>query len=127
MDPGLGELVPVAAHPGQAGNVQILGEEETGHRRRRRRVFLTSSPNEDFFWAVGSIGFIIDAGLEKRDASFSLGVSKGSSNMHNIELLSTHDDAVTGLQPQDQNRLCHHPANQQRPSQEPPTADGCNR
>lgn len=73
LNPSLGELVPVAVHPGQAGNVPILVEEEVEHRRRRRirRVFLTSSPNEDFFWAVGSIGFIIDAGLEKRNASFS--------------------------------------------------------
>lgn len=50
-------------HPGQPGTLPILGEEETS---RTRRVFLTSSPNEDFFWAVGSITFVIDAGLEKR-------------------------------------------------------------
>nr|XP_019945443.1 PREDICTED: putative pre-mRNA-splicing factor ATP-dependent RNA helicase DHX32 [Paralichthys olivaceus] len=61
--PDLGELLPVAVHPGQPGNLPLLGEEETG---RTRRVFLTSSPNEDFFWAVGSIRFVIDAGLEKR-------------------------------------------------------------
>lgn len=46
----------------------MLGEEETG---RTRRVFLTSSPNEDFFWAIGSISFVIDAGLEKRYVSLS--------------------------------------------------------
>lgn len=70
LNPSLGKLVPVAVHPGQAGNAQILVEEETEHTGRRRRVFLTSSPYEDFFWAVGSIGFIIDSGLEKRNASF---------------------------------------------------------
>ncbi|XP_047458334.1 putative pre-mRNA-splicing factor ATP-dependent RNA helicase DHX32 isoform X2 [Mugil cephalus] len=63
LPPVLGELLPVAVHPGQPGNLPILGEEQTG---RARRVFLTSSPNEDFFWAVRSISFIIDAGLEKR-------------------------------------------------------------
>ncbi|XP_037637341.1 putative pre-mRNA-splicing factor ATP-dependent RNA helicase DHX32 [Sebastes umbrosus] len=63
LHPDLGELLPVAVHPGQPGNLPILGEEETG---RTRRVFLTSSPNEDFFWAVSSIRFVIDAGLEKR-------------------------------------------------------------
>ncbi|XP_078129587.1 putative pre-mRNA-splicing factor ATP-dependent RNA helicase DHX32 [Sander vitreus] len=63
LSPDLGELLPVAVHPGQPGNLPILGEEETG---RPRRVFLTSSPNEDFFWAVSSIRFVIDAGLEKR-------------------------------------------------------------
>ncbi|KAM8739391.1 putative pre-mRNA-splicing factor ATP-dependent RNA helicase DHX32 [Acanthopagrus schlegelii] len=64
LPPGLGELLPVAVHPGQPGSLPVLGEEEeTG---RTRRVFLTSSPNEDFFWAVGSISFVIDAGLEKR-------------------------------------------------------------
>ncbi|XP_034464782.1 putative pre-mRNA-splicing factor ATP-dependent RNA helicase DHX32 [Hippoglossus hippoglossus] len=61
--PDLGELLPVAVHPGQPGNLPLEGEEETG---RTRRVFLTSSPNEDFFWAVSSIRFVIDAGLEKR-------------------------------------------------------------
>ncbi|XP_040905514.1 putative pre-mRNA-splicing factor ATP-dependent RNA helicase DHX32 [Toxotes jaculatrix] len=63
LPPDLGELLPVAVHPGQTGNLPILGEEDTG---RTRRVFLTSSPNEDFFWAVRSVGFVIDAGLEKR-------------------------------------------------------------
>ncbi|XP_044070572.1 putative pre-mRNA-splicing factor ATP-dependent RNA helicase DHX32 isoform X2 [Siniperca chuatsi] len=63
LPPDLGELLPVAVHPGQPGNLPILGEEET---RQNRRVFLTSSPNEDFFWAVSSISFVIDAGLEKR-------------------------------------------------------------
>ncbi|KAG8000186.1 ATP-dependent RNA helicase DQX1 [Nibea albiflora] len=63
LPPHLGDLLPVAVHPGQPGNLPGLGEEETG---RTRRVFLTSSPNEDFFWAVSSISFVIDAGLEKR-------------------------------------------------------------
>lgn len=66
LSPDLGELLPVAVHPGQPGNLPILGEEETG---RPRRVFLTSSPNEDFFWAVSSIRFVIDAGIEKRYVS----------------------------------------------------------
>ncbi|XP_058507944.1 putative pre-mRNA-splicing factor ATP-dependent RNA helicase DHX32 [Solea solea] len=59
----LGELLPVAVHPGQPGDLPVQGEEEKG---RTRRVFLTSSPNEDFFWGFGSIRFVIDAGLEKR-------------------------------------------------------------
>lgn len=67
--PDLGELLPVAVHPGQPGNLPLVGEEETG---RPRRVFLTSSPNEDFFWAVSTISFVIDAGLEKRFVSQSL-------------------------------------------------------
>lgn len=36
-----------------------------------RRVILTSSPNEDFFWAASSINFVIDAGLEKKYVSLS--------------------------------------------------------
>ncbi|XP_076599660.1 putative pre-mRNA-splicing factor ATP-dependent RNA helicase DHX32 [Chaetodon auriga] len=63
LPPDLGELLPIAVHPGQPGNLPVHGEEETD---RTRRVFLTSSPNEDFFWAVNSISFVIDAGLEKR-------------------------------------------------------------
>ncbi|XP_034537832.1 putative pre-mRNA-splicing factor ATP-dependent RNA helicase DHX32 isoform X2 [Notolabrus celidotus] len=63
VPPDLGELQPITVHPGQPGNLPVQGEEETN---RSRRVFLTSSPNEDFFWAVNSISFVIDAGLEKR-------------------------------------------------------------
>ncbi|KAM3863116.1 putative pre-mRNA-splicing factor ATP-dependent RNA helicase DHX32 [Diretmus argenteus] len=61
--PAVGELLPIAVHPGRAGSLPVLPEEG---EVRTRRVFLTSSPNEDFFWAVGSISFIIDAGLQKR-------------------------------------------------------------
>ncbi|KAM9366007.1 putative pre-mRNA-splicing factor ATP-dependent RNA helicase DHX32 [Pholidichthys leucotaenia] len=65
--PDLGELLPITVHPGQPGNLPILEEEEEEEERgRTRRVFLTSSPNEDFFWAVSSISFVIDAGLERR-------------------------------------------------------------
>ncbi|XP_071388809.1 putative pre-mRNA-splicing factor ATP-dependent RNA helicase DHX32 [Centroberyx affinis] len=63
LPPALGELLPITVHPGRAGSLPILGEEGGV---RTRRVFLTSSPNEDFFWAVGSIRFVIDAGLQKR-------------------------------------------------------------
>lgn len=62
----LGELLPVAVHPGQYGSLPDLGEDS----HRTRRVFLTSSPNEDFFWAVSSIHFVIDAGLERRYVSY---------------------------------------------------------
>lgn len=65
LHPDLGELLPVAVHPGQPGNLPLLGEEE----ETCRRVFLTSSSNEDFFWAVSSISFVIDGGLEKRYVS----------------------------------------------------------
>ncbi|XP_041865554.1 putative pre-mRNA-splicing factor ATP-dependent RNA helicase DHX32 isoform X2 [Melanotaenia boesemani] len=63
LPPHLGELLPVAVHPGQHGNLPIMRQEAAV---RTRRVFLTSSPNEDFFWDVSSISFVIDAGLEKR-------------------------------------------------------------
>lgn len=63
LHPDLGKLLPVAVHPGRPGALTVLEEEESSPPRR---VFLTSSPNEDFFWAVGSIGFVIDVGLEKR-------------------------------------------------------------
>lgn len=71
----LGELLPIAVHPGQPGSLPIPVEEETS---KARRVFLTSSPNEDFFWAVTSISFVIDAGLEKRYVSWFLLASSGS-------------------------------------------------
>ncbi|XP_024152299.1 putative pre-mRNA-splicing factor ATP-dependent RNA helicase DHX32 [Oryzias melastigma] len=63
LPPHLGGLVPIAVHPGQPGSLPILGDEEA---EPTRRVILTSSPNEDFFWADRSIRFVIDAGLEKR-------------------------------------------------------------
>ncbi|KAM6956543.1 putative pre-mRNA-splicing factor ATP-dependent RNA helicase DHX32 [Aplochiton taeniatus] len=63
LPPLLGELLPITVHPGQAGSLPVLGAEVEG---RTRRVFLTSSPNEDFFWAVNTIRFVIDAGFQKR-------------------------------------------------------------
>ncbi|KAM4730429.1 putative pre-mRNA-splicing factor ATP-dependent RNA helicase DHX32 isoform 2-T2 [Anableps anableps] len=62
LPPDLGELLPIAVHPGQSGSLPVFGEEAG----QIRRVFLTRSPNEDFFWAFSSINFVIDAGLEKR-------------------------------------------------------------
>lgn len=67
LPPDLGELLPFALHPGRPGSLPLL-EEGAG---RARRVFLTSSPNEDFFWALSSIRFVIDPGLEKRSVSRS--------------------------------------------------------
>uniref|UniRef100_A0A665TUW6 Putative pre-mRNA-splicing factor ATP-dependent RNA helicase DHX32 n=1 Tax=Echeneis naucrates TaxID=173247 RepID=A0A665TUW6_ECHNA len=64
LPPDLGALLPVPVHPGRPGSLPAGAETDTG---RTRRVFLTSSPNEDFFWAVSSISFVIDAGLEKRN------------------------------------------------------------
>uniref|UniRef100_A0A8C5GS16 DEAD-box helicase OB fold domain-containing protein n=1 Tax=Gouania willdenowi TaxID=441366 RepID=A0A8C5GS16_GOUWI len=66
LPPDRGELLPVAVHPGLLGTLPLIGEEEVG---RIRRVFLTSSPNEDFFWAFKSITFVIDTGLEKRNVT----------------------------------------------------------
>ncbi|KAK2824417.1 hypothetical protein Q5P01_021592 [Channa striata] len=63
LPPDLGELLPVAVHPGQPGSQLVFGEEETG---RTRRIFLTCSPSEDLFWPVTSVRFVIDAGLENR-------------------------------------------------------------
>ncbi|XP_034040597.1 putative pre-mRNA-splicing factor ATP-dependent RNA helicase DHX32 [Thalassophryne amazonica] len=59
----LGQLLPVAIHPGQTGRLLHVGEDKSG---RTRRVFVTSSPNEEFFWPVSSVRFVIDTGLERR-------------------------------------------------------------
>lgn len=59
----LGELLSFTVHPGTTETLLDSMEDKTG---RNRRVFFTSSPNEDFFWAVTSIRFVIDTGLEKR-------------------------------------------------------------
>ncbi|XP_036378456.1 DEAD/H (Asp-Glu-Ala-Asp/His) box polypeptide 32a [Megalops cyprinoides] len=58
----LGELVPLALCPPQGGGLPILGEEQG----RSRRVFLTSSQGENMFWAVDTVNFIIDTGMEKK-------------------------------------------------------------
>ncbi|XP_046885171.1 putative pre-mRNA-splicing factor ATP-dependent RNA helicase DHX32 [Hypomesus transpacificus] len=58
-----GELLPITVHPGSGCSLLVLGEGEEG---RARRVFLTSSPNEELFWAVDSIRFVIDAGVQRR-------------------------------------------------------------
>uniref|UniRef100_A0A674DH67 DEAH-box helicase 32 (putative) n=1 Tax=Salmo trutta TaxID=8032 RepID=A0A674DH67_SALTR len=66
---GLGELVPVVWCPGQGRAPSLLGE-GMGSRgtvtTRGRRVFLSTSQGEDMFWAVDSVNFVIDAGVEKR-------------------------------------------------------------
>lgn len=56
-----GELVPVSLCPAQGDSLSVLSEES-----KSRRVFLTCSPSEDLFWAVQSIRFVIDAGVQKR-------------------------------------------------------------
>ncbi|KAJ8404825.1 hypothetical protein AAFF_G00332120 [Aldrovandia affinis] len=61
----LGVLVPLALCSAQGGDAPLLGEEQG--RSRGRRVFLTSSQGEDMFWAVDTVNFVIDAGVEKRD------------------------------------------------------------
>ncbi|CAL8255819.1 unnamed protein product [Lota lota] len=60
LPPALGQLCPIPVHPGRAGS--LTSQPASGSRR----VFLTSSPNEDFLWAVDSIKFVIDAGLRER-------------------------------------------------------------
>lgn len=58
----LGELIPVSVCPEQEHSLPVLTEPEG----RCRRVFLTCGPTEDLFWAMHSIRFIIDAGVQKR-------------------------------------------------------------
>ncbi|KAM4623602.1 DEAD/H (Asp-Glu-Ala-Asp/His) box polypeptide 32a [Polymixia lowei] len=60
----LGQMVPVVLCPGQGGQLPILGEEPGS--RRSRRVFLSAQQGEDMFWAIDSVTFVIDTGLEKR-------------------------------------------------------------
>uniref|UniRef100_A0A8K9XIQ3 DEAH (Asp-Glu-Ala-His) box polypeptide 32a n=1 Tax=Oncorhynchus mykiss TaxID=8022 RepID=A0A8K9XIQ3_ONCMY len=65
----LGELVPVVLCPGQGRTPSLLGE-GMGSRgsvtTRCRLVFLSTSQGEDMFWAVDSVNFVIDVGVEKR-------------------------------------------------------------
>ena len=86
LPPDLGELLPIAVHPSQPGTLPVLGEMETC---RTRRVFLTSSPNEDFFWAVNSISFVVDAGLEKRYVSSSFIFVIKMGLMGNLSIFQT--------------------------------------
>lgn len=58
----LGELKPVSICPEQEGSLPVLAEGEGSYRR----VYLTCGPTEDLFWAMHSIHFIIDAGVQKR-------------------------------------------------------------
>ncbi|XP_073725761.1 putative pre-mRNA-splicing factor ATP-dependent RNA helicase DHX32 [Misgurnus anguillicaudatus] len=56
-----GEMMPVSLYPEQGHGFLDLSEE-----RKCRRVFLTCSPSAYLFWAVQSIRFVIDAGVQKR-------------------------------------------------------------
>ncbi|XP_035260473.1 DEAD/H (Asp-Glu-Ala-Asp/His) box polypeptide 32a [Anguilla anguilla] len=58
----LGELLPIALCPAQGRGVPLQGEEQG----KTRRVFLTSSRGEDMFWAVDTVNFVIDVGVEER-------------------------------------------------------------
>ncbi|XP_051968938.1 DEAD/H (Asp-Glu-Ala-Asp/His) box polypeptide 32a isoform X1 [Xyrauchen texanus] len=62
MSVSLGQLVPVALCPGHAGVCPTITEGQ----RKSRRVFLSCSQSEDFFWPVDSVHFVIDTGVEKK-------------------------------------------------------------
>uniref|UniRef100_A0A4W4GJN8 Helicase-associated domain-containing protein n=1 Tax=Electrophorus electricus TaxID=8005 RepID=A0A4W4GJN8_ELEEL len=53
----------IAICPQPEGNLPLPMEEE---HSRCRKVFLTCGPTEHLFWALHSIHFIIDAGVQKR-------------------------------------------------------------
>ncbi|KAG5262326.1 hypothetical protein AALO_G00273980 [Alosa alosa] len=59
---GLGQLIPVALHPGRLGLDPCMAEEQPNSRR----VFLSHSQAEDMFWAVDSLNFVIDTGMERK-------------------------------------------------------------
>lgn len=72
---GLGQLVPVALYPGRLGLNSCAAEEQANSRR----VFLSHSQAEDMFWAVDSLNFVIDTGMERKYVSrcfFSVGMMK---------------------------------------------------
>ncbi|KAA0711275.1 putative pre-mRNA-splicing factor ATP-dependent RNA helicase DHX32 [Triplophysa tibetana] len=56
-----GEMVPVSVCP-ELGHCYLDHSEE----KNIRKVFLTCSPSADLFWAVLTIRFVIDAGVQKR-------------------------------------------------------------
>uniref|UniRef100_A0A6Q2YS19 Helicase ATP-binding domain-containing protein n=1 Tax=Esox lucius TaxID=8010 RepID=A0A6Q2YS19_ESOLU len=63
----LGDLLPLRLYPGQVWGPPPLVEEFRGTGTARcRRVFLSTRQGEDLFWAVNSVRFVIDAGVEKR-------------------------------------------------------------
>ncbi|XP_067101181.1 putative pre-mRNA-splicing factor ATP-dependent RNA helicase DHX32 [Osmerus mordax] len=64
----LGQLVPVNLSMG-LGQVQWQGGVPfilAGEQSKTRRVFLSTHRGEDTFWAVDSVNFVIDTGVEKR-------------------------------------------------------------
>ncbi len=85
-----GELVPVSLCP-ERDSPSVLSEES-----KSRRVFLTCSPSEDVFWAVDSIRFVIDAGVQKRyvcsDFVFILNFIDTSPNYELSVLYCKHFD-----------------------------------
>ncbi|XP_066549224.1 putative pre-mRNA-splicing factor ATP-dependent RNA helicase DHX32 [Amia ocellicauda] len=68
LSPDLGELVPVPLCPAQGAGVPSVGEDlDRNVKAPGRRVFLTTSQGEDLFWAIDTVNFVIDAGMEKRE------------------------------------------------------------
>ena len=84
-----GELLPITVHPGSGCSLLVLGEGEEG---RARRVFLTSSPNEELFWAVDSIRFVIDAGVQRRCVRSQDGSDTSSVLEIHVEVLCSSFD-----------------------------------
>ncbi|XP_006630576.1 putative pre-mRNA-splicing factor ATP-dependent RNA helicase DHX32 [Lepisosteus oculatus] len=67
LSPELGELVPVPLSPEKGGCIPSQSEEQgKSGKCPDRRVFLTTSQGEDLFWAVDTVNFVIDTGVEKR-------------------------------------------------------------
>ncbi|XP_076834942.1 putative pre-mRNA-splicing factor ATP-dependent RNA helicase DHX32 [Brachyhypopomus gauderio] len=58
-----GGLIAIVLCPEPSGNLPLhMAEEES----RCRKIYLTCGPTEHLFWALHSIRFIIDAGVQKR-------------------------------------------------------------
>ncbi|XP_040924469.1 DEAD/H (Asp-Glu-Ala-Asp/His) box polypeptide 32a isoform X2 [Betta splendens] len=60
----LGPLEPVVLGPGQSGPPPALSAQPTP--KKPRRVYLCSRQGEDLCWAAEAVGFVIDAGVQKK-------------------------------------------------------------
>ncbi|XP_035000980.2 DEAD/H (Asp-Glu-Ala-Asp/His) box polypeptide 32a [Hippoglossus stenolepis] len=60
----LGEMVPVVLCPGQGALLPFLTKQPDS--KTSRRVFLSTQQGEDMCWAIESLNFVIDTGVQKK-------------------------------------------------------------
>lgn len=61
-------MVPVVLCPGREEHLSV--QTEPPNSKKSRRVFLSTSKEEDMWWPAESVNFVIDTGVQKKMVSY---------------------------------------------------------